>query len=34
MKISFVYFLKMMLVGYVLDYVLDQIIQGFMTTVL
>ena len=34
MKIKFVYFLKMMLVGHILDYVLDQIILGLIITVL
>ena len=34
MKIRFVYFLKMMSVGHVLDYVLDYMILGLMTTAL
>ena len=34
MKISFVYFLKMMSVDHVLNYVLDHIIIGLVTMVL
>ena len=34
MKITFVRFLKMMSVGHVLDYVLDYMILGLVTTIL